>query len=340
MSSLGSDPVVVEVVRSGFVESVHHGRIAITAPDGSLVAGLGDVASPFFPRSASKPLQAVGMVRLGLDLTGELLALTCGSHTGEPFHVDGVRAMLARSRLTEDALQTPPDWPIDDEARLAEIVAGRTQRPITMNCSGKHAGMITTAMINDWPIEDYLDPGHPVQQGILAAIADLTGDRPAAVAIDGCGAPLVAVTLTGLARAFGRIAGATGRSPEARVAEAIRAHPQWVSGTHRDEYALHQAVPGLVAKSGAEAVYAAGLPDGRGIAIKINDGSQRARPVLLAELLLRLGFDHETVRQQARPAVLGHGAPVGEIRAVLPKDWTPRGAVFPAVGHRSPESLR
>ncbi len=340
MSTLGSDPVVVEVVRSGFVESVHHGRVAVTAPDGSLVAALGDVAAPFFPRSASKPLQAVGMVRLGLDLTGELLALTCASHSGESFHVDGVRAILARSRLTEEALQTPPDWPVDDQARLAEIAAGRTQRPVTMNCSGKHAGMIATAIINDWPIEDYRDPGHPVQQGILAAIAELTGDRPGPIAVDGCGAPLAAVTLTGLARAFGRIAGATGRSPEARVGEAVRTHPQWVSGTGRDEYALHQAIPGLVAKSGAEAVYAAGLPDGRGIALKIGDGFQRARPVLLAELLLRLGFNHETVREQARPPVLGHGTPVGELRAVLPKDWTPHGAVIPAGGQPILESLR
>jgi L-asparaginase II len=331
---------VVEVIRNGFVESVHHGRAVVTAPDGSVLASLGDATAPFYPRSAVKPLQAVGMVRLGLDLTGELLALTSASHTGESFHVDGVRAILARSRLTEDALQTPPDWPIDDVARRAEIAAGRTQRSITMNCSGKHAGMITTAVINDWRIEDYRHPDHPVQQGIMAAIADLTGDRPSDLGIDGCGAPLAAITLTGLARAFGKIAGATGRSPEARVAEAIRTHPEWVSGTRRDEYALHQAIPGLVAKSGAEAVYAAGLPDGRGIALKIGDGSQRARPVLMAEILLRLGFDHETVREQARPPVLGHGSPVGEFRAVLPKDWTVHGAILPAGRQSFDDSLR
>lgn len=308
---------MVEVVRNGFVESVHHGRIAVTAPDGSLIAAAGAVDAPFFPRSAVKPLQAVGMVRLGLDLTGELLALVCASHSGEAFHVEGVRAILDRAGLGEEALQTPPDLPVDETARQAALAAGRPPQPITMNCSGKHAGMLCTAALNQWPTEDYRHPEHPVQQGILAAIGDLTGDEPTALAVDGCGAPLAAVTLAGVARAFGRIARAAGRTPEARIAAAIRSHPDWVSGTRRDESALLRAVPGLVAKGGAEAVYAAGLPDGRGIAIKIMDGSQRARPVLLAGILRRLGFDHETVREQAAPPVLGHGTPVGEVRAVL-----------------------
>lgn len=315
------DPVLVEVVRGGFTESVHHGRVAITGPDGSLTASLGDAGSVFFPRSSVKPLQAVGMMRLGLDLPPELLALVCASHTGEPFHVAAVRELLARAGQTEAALQTPPEWPIDDDARLTVQQAGGKPQSITMNCSGKHAGMIMTASLNGWPVDSYLDPEHPVQQGILAAIADLTGDRPDPVAVDGCGAPLVGMTLTGLARAFGRLGAATGTSAEARVAAAIRTHPERVSGTHRDERALLRAVPGLVAKSGAEAVYAVGLPDGRGIALKIDDGSTRARPVLMAALLLRLGFDHETVRQQARPPVLGRGEPVGELRAALPSDW-------------------
>lgn len=315
------DPVLVEVVRGGFTESVHHGRVAVTGPDGSLTASLGEVSSVFFPRSSVKPLQAVGMMRLGLDLPPELLALVCASHTGEPFHVAAVRELLAEAGQTEDALQTPPEWPIDEAARLAEHQAGRKPQSITMNCSGKHAGMILTSALNGWSVDSYRDQEHPVQQGILAAIAELTGDQPGPVVVDGCGAPLVGLTLPGLARAFGRLAAATGSTPEARVAAAIRTHPERVSGTHRDERDLLLAVPGLVAKSGAEAVYAAGLPDGRGIALKIDDGSRRARPVLLAELLLRLGFDHETVREQARPPVLGHGEPVGELRAVLPADW-------------------
>jgi L-asparaginase II len=315
------DPVLVEVVRGGFTESVHHGRVAITGPDGSLTASLGAAEDTFFPRSSVKPLQAIGMMRLGLDLPPELLALVCASHTGEPFHVEAVRKLLARAGLTEAALQTPAEWPIDEDARQAVQRAGGTPQSITMNCSGKHAGMIVTTVLNGWPLDSYRDPEHPVQQGILAAIADLTGDQPGPIAVDGCGAPLAGMTLTGLARAFGRIAAATGSSPEARVAAAIRTHPERVSGTHRDERDLLRAVPGLVAKSGAEAVYAAGLPDGRGIALKIDDGSTRARPVLMAALLLRLGFDHETVRQQARPPVLGRGEPVGELRAVLPADW-------------------
>lgn len=309
------DPIVVEVVRNGTIESVHHGRVAVTAPDGSLARELGAVFAPMYPRSSSKPMQAVGMVRAGLDLPPDLLALVCASHSGEPFHVEGVRRILAAAKLTEADLQTPPDWPIDEEAARDVVKAGGDKASITMNCSGKHAGMLAAAKLNGWPTETYRDPDHPVQLAILQTIDDLAGEQASLPAIDGCGAPLYAVSLYGLARAFGRIAAATDGA-EAKVAEAIRTHPENVSGTRRDELALHRAIPGLIGKAGAEAVYAVGLPDGTGIAVKISDGSPRARAAAMAATLKRLGYQHPTLDDQEATPVLGHGQPVGAIQPV------------------------
>ena len=310
-----SDPILVEVVRNGFVESVHHARVAVTGPDGALLASVGAEFAPMYPRSSSKPLQAVGMLRAGLDLDGELLALASASHSGEDFHVDGVRRILAGAGLDESALQTPPDWPLDEAAREAAIRAGVPKAPVFMNCSGKHAGMLATTVALGADVATYRDPDHPTQLAILQAIDELAGEQATNLAVDGCGAPLFALTLYGLARSFGRLAGASD-GPERQVADAIRAHPQFTSGTTRDELALHRAVPGLMGKAGAEAVYAVGLPDGRGVALKISDGTPRARTVLMAAVLQQLGFDHPTLDAQVSEPVLGHGERVGEIRPV------------------------
>ena len=310
-----SDPILVEVVRNGFVESVHRGRVAVTAPDGRLLSSVGAEFAPMYPRSSSKPLQAVGMLRAGLRLDGPLLALVCASHSGEGFHIEGVRQILAGAGLDESALQTPPDWPLDDAAREAAIRAGASRSPLFMNCSGKHAGMLATAVATGGDVSTYRDPNSPTQLAILRGIDDLVHEQASNLAVDGCGAPLFAVSLYGLARAFGQLALAAD-GPERQVAEAIRQHPEHVSGTTRDELALHRAVPGLVGKAGAEAVYAVGLPDGRGVALKISDGNPRARAVVMAAVLRRLGFASDTLDEQASAPVLGHGERVGEIRPV------------------------
>lgn len=312
-SPFESDPVLVELVRNGFTESVHRGRVAITNADGSLATSVGAEFAPMYPRSAAKPLQAVGMVRAGLDLAGPDLALVCASHSGEAVHLAGVRRILAGAGLDESALQTPPLWPYDVVERDALIAAGGSPSPLTMNCSGKHAGMLATTVTRGGDVAHYLDPDQPTQLAILATIDDLASEQATNLAVDGCGAPLFAISLYGLARAYGRLAAAT-EGPEARVADAIRSHPEYVSGTRRDELALHRAIPGLIAKCGAEAVYAVGLPDGRGIAVKISDGSERARAVALAGVLLQLGFDHETLHLQASVPILGNGTRIGEIR--------------------------
>jgi L-asparaginase II len=312
-SPFESDPVLVEVVRNGFVESVHRGRVAITNPDGSLASSVGADFAPMYPRSANKPLQAVGMLRAGLDLDDELLALVCASHSSESFHLDGVRRILAMSGLDESALQMPAEWPLDQQAREDAIRNGVAKSPLAMNCSGKHAGMIRTTVLNSGDVATYRDPDHPTQLAIVQAIDDLAHEQATNLAIDGCGAPLYAISLYAVARAFGRIASAS-EGPEHRVATAMRSYPEYVSGTRRDEFELHRAIPGLMAKAGAESVYAVGLADGRGVAIKISDGNPRAHPVAMAGVLKRLGFDHETLDTHASGPVFGAGERVGEIR--------------------------
>jgi L-asparaginase II len=268
------------------------------------------------------------MVRLGLDLPPDLLALACASHSGEPFHVDGVRRIQAGAGLEEDALQTPPDYPLDDEAREAVIRAGGHRERVLMNCSGKHAAMLATCVANRWPTETYLDPSHPLQQGIARTFTDLTGEPIAVTAVDGCGAPLFSTSLNGLARAFRRLALGVGADGEvdadaARVAGAIREHPAYVSGTTRDELALLTALPGAIGKAGAEGCYAVALPDGRAFALKTDDGAARVRPVLMAEALRRSGVldepgvDGEAVRRTGVVELLGGGRPVGAIRALF-----------------------
>ncbi|MFL6062110.1 MAG: asparaginase [Marmoricola sp.] len=314
-------PVIAEIVRSGFTEGAHHGSVVALAADGSTSYARGDVTGPVFPRSCSKPLQALAMVRAGLDLEGELLALACASHSGEAFHLEGVGRILAAAGLGPDALANPADWPLVD-VRDAYVRAGGQRSVLAMNCSGKHAAMLLTCVRNGWETHGYLDPAHPLQQQIRATVVEVTGEPVAHEGTDGCGAPLLSVSLTGLARAFATLA--TGeREEEQRIARAIRTHPEWVSGTTRDERDLLTAVPGAIAKAGAEGCYAVALPDGRAFALKVEDGSARARPVVMAALLARLGVDREpgvdteAVRRTGERLLTGGSAVVGEIRAVL-----------------------
>ncbi len=322
-----SAPVTVaEIVRSGFVEGHHYGSVVALDSDGAVEWSVGAVDSAVLPRSCNKPVQALGMVRAGLDLPAELLALACASHSGEDFHVAGVREILAGAGLDESALQTPPDFPLDDAAREAILRAGGSREPVLMNCSGKHAAMLATCVARGWDVATYRQPDHPLQVAIADTFAEMTGEPVEAVAVDGCGAPLLSTSLTGLARAFRRLAlgldGHDASDPRStRVADAIRQHPAYVSGSSRDERELLTAIPGAIGKAGAESCYAVALPDGRAIALKTDDGAARVRPVLMAAALERSrvlddgGVDVEAVRRTGRVALLGGGQPVGEIRA-------------------------
>lgn len=311
--------MLAEVRRGDLVESAHHGHLVALAADGSPVLRCGGSATIIYPRSSLKPVQATAMLRAGLNLDGELLALACSSHSGEPGHLDGVRRILAGAGLTEVDLRNTPTPPTDEDAAFAWRAAGHKPASIAQNCSGKHAAMLATCLAAGWPTVGYLAPEHPLQQAIRAEVTALTGDGdPAHVGVDGCGAPLFSCSVAGLARAFGRLAVAAPGTPEHRVAGAIRAHPWWLGGTGRAVTRLLEAMPGLIAKDGAEGVFAAALPDGRALAVKIVDGSARPVPVVVVAALRALGAEAPGLFDLGRVEVLGHGEPVGEITAPVP----------------------
>ncbi|MFC4590655.1 asparaginase [Sphaerisporangium corydalis] len=313
---MSTEHVIVEVVRSGFVESVHRARIFALDAAGAPAVARGDVAAAASPRSSMKPLQALGMLRAGLDLDGRPLALACASHAGEDFHVEGVLKILASAGLTEADLGCPEDLPLDTATAHRVLRAGGGPARVTMNCSGKHSAMLATCVLNGWPTATYLSPAHPLQRAIRATAEELTGERVAATGVDGCGAPLFFASMAGVARAFRAFGLAEPGSHERRIADAMRAHPEWTSGTTRPEAALMRAVPGLMLKTGAEAFEAFTFEDGRAATIKIEDGGQRARvPVTVATLrALGLGLDAPELDALAAPPQFGGGRPVGEVR--------------------------
>ncbi|MER5635084.1 asparaginase [Streptomyces nitrosporeus] len=310
-------PVLAEVVRSGFTEGHHRGSLVVLAADGSVELALGDPAAPVFPRSCNKPMQAAAILRAGLDLSGERLALAAASHSGEAFHLDLVRTMLSEHGLTPEDLRTPPDLPLDPVEAEAYLAAGWVREPLTMNCSGKHAAMLAVCVRNGWDTAGYLDPAHPLQRLTCQVVAEAAGEPVAAVGTDGCGAPLMAIGLVGLARAFRTFVTAAPGSAERRVADAMRAHPEYVAGTRRPDTWLMREVPGVLSKMGAEAVQAVALPDGRALAFKIDDGSTRALGPVLARALGLLGVDAPVVARIGRAPLTGGAAEVGEIRAAF-----------------------
>lgn len=317
MSAPGGVPLAL-VVRSGLLESVHSGHLLVRGPGGDVLV-LGDVDAPIWPRSAVKPLQAVALLRAGLRIDDEGLALAAASHEGTQTHLEVVRRILTEAGMTELDLQNTPDLPLGKDAAAAWLAAGHGPSSLTQNCSGKHAAMLLTCVQSGWDPRTYLDREHPLQRLVRETVGDLTGVPVERVGVDGCGAPLFATTLRGLARAFARIATAAPGTPEARVVGAIAAHPGLVGGPHRDVTAMLAAVPGMLAKDGADGVFAAALPDGSGLALKVADGSDRPFRAVVTDALLRIApaERHEALRALGRTVVLGHGRPVGEVVSVL-----------------------
>ncbi|MGJ5826920.1 asparaginase [Streptomyces ossamyceticus] len=310
-------PVLAEVVRSGFVEGRHRGSLVLLGADGAVERAWGDVTAPVFPRSANKPMQAAGVLRAGLDLAGERLALAAASHSGETFHRDLVRKMLAESGLDAQALGCPEDLPLDRVEAEGYLAAGGVRDRVAMNCSGKHAAMLAAAALRGWPLASYLEPGHPLQQLIRTVVEEAAGEPVAAVGVDGCGAPLMAISLTGLARAFRSFVLAPEGSAERRVADAMRAHPEYVAGTRRHDTWLMREVPGALSKMGAEAVQAVALPDGRALAFKVDDGGGRVLGPVLGRALTVMGVEGAVISRIGRLPLLGGGRMVGEVRAVF-----------------------
>jgi L-asparaginase II len=296
--------------RSGCDESVHFGAVVALDRDGDVVLARGDPEVAVYGRSANKPLQASAMVAAGLELAPDLLAVGCASHDGSPMHEAAVRRILAGAGLDESALRNTPDLPLDQDAAIDVIRSGGTRLPIHMNCSGKHAAMVATCAANGWDVESYLDVEHPVQRHITDVVEALT-TGVAHVGVDGCGAPAHVTSLVGLARAFRAIAMERGA-----VWQAMTSHPELVGGPRRDVTILMRAVPELMAKDGAEGMYAAALPDGHAVALKVADGASRARPSVMVAALAALGIDVDGLDERVVQAVRGHGRRVGEVRAV------------------------
>src|SRR6185437_2906907 len=201
---------LVEVERSSVVESVHAGHLVVLDADGDVSFQLGDPGQPIFPRSTLKPVQAVGMVQAGLRLPPAELALAAASHSGSPTQLRLIAGMLAEAGLVEDDLDCPPELPSGIAERRQYLASGQVERRLAMNCSGKQTAMLLTCLAHsndpdqDWPLSGYLAPSHPLQQALAGTVADFAGEPIRSVGVDGCGAPLFAISLLGLARAFHR----------------------------------------------------------------------------------------------------------------------------------------
>ena len=304
------DAVLAEYVRDGVVESEHRGFLAMLNADGTIFKSLGDLETKIYPRSTVKCAQASAMVRHGLKLEPRLLALAQSSHSGAAMHMDGAREILASVGLDESALQCALDRPLGDAERRTWGDAAPTR--IAMNCSGKHAAMIATCVINNWPVDSYLDAAHPLQVAIKAELETLAGEKISVTSTDGCGAPLFLISVIGLARAIRTITISTDPTHKS-VMDAARAFPEMVGGVGRHNTEMMQEVPGLFMKDGAEAVNVCSLSDGRALVFKVSDGSLRAFRTIVHACLKEFGIDTSFTPEK----VMGGPRVIGAIRATI-----------------------
>ena len=302
--------ILAELTRNKIVESVHSGHLLILNNDGSVDLSKGDTGLPIFPRSAVKVIQATAMVRAGLKLPAEQLALACSSHSGSKLHQDAVLKILAGTGLSESDLQCAFDKPLGERERSEWGDKAATR--LAMNCSGKHAGMLATCVAAGWNINNYLNLDHPLQVAYLSELEELAGEQVSNKTFDGCGAPLFALSTKGLARAIQKVT--LSKDPvHQEVMSACRANPAMMTGAERKETKLMKQVPGLFMKDGAEGVEVLSLEDGRSLALKSSDGSARAIPTVVAAVLKEWG-----VSISIDPIkVMGGANVVGEMRAVL-----------------------
>jgi L-asparaginase II len=310
------NPVLVEVWRSSFLESVHRGSLVVLGPDGAVLSAVGDVERPVLPRSANKPVQATALLAAGwTPRSGQELAVGAGSHSGEDGHRALVADMLAASGLSPDDLGCPPALPLHAPTSAAWLAAGRAPERLAMNCSGKHAAMLSACVAAGWPTEGYLEQEHPLQQAVEARLGEAAGTPVAAVVVDGCGAPQHGLPLTGLARGAASLVEAAPGTPDRAVADAMRAHPWFVAGTGREDTDLMRAVEGLLVKNGADGVHVAALPGRGAVALKLDDGGDRGRTPALCAGLRHLGVPAELLAPWSVTPVRGGNGVVGEVRA-------------------------
>ncbi|GAA1659123.1 asparaginase [Microbacterium flavum] len=324
-----SVPASVElavVERSGFVESRHAGAAIVLDPEGVPLLSLGDVDTPILPRSSMKPMQALGSLTAGAVLEGERLALATASHSGTDRHVAVVRDMLDQGGLTESDLGCPAAWPGDTDTRDEMVRELAQPQRLRMNCSGKHAAMLLACRASGWDTESYLDTAHPLQLHIREVIERLTGAKITVTAIDGCGAPVHAMSLSALARATHRIGTSSERSPFAlhrtagALVRAVRENPWAIDGPGRPDTIVIERL-GVFAKGGAEGIMIMVAPNGTTVALKVLDGSGRAASAVAISLLERVGAlaagDVAGTLAQLPLTVSGGGRDVGVIRATV-----------------------
>ena len=333
-------PILVEVRRGQIVESRHRGAIVVAEPCGGIIKQLGDESLISSTRSTIKPIQAIPFITSGaadhFSVDERELAVVCASHEGEPIHTETVAGMLARAGLDESSLRCGAHAPYSAETARNLEKNGEPFTQLHNNCSGKHTGMLMTAVLRGLELEDYVSAEHPIQTEIVRIFkqfAKLDGDLPTAV--DGCSAPTFAVPLSSLALAFANLVNPAKQEPDVenaahRVVAAMIKHPELIGGTKGrfDTELLRASHAKLVCKIGAEAVYAVGVlpcaqyPEGLGIAFKMEDGSYRGLGPTVIETLAQLGVLNESEVEQLqtfhRPDIKNHrGLSVGEIRAVF-----------------------
>jgi L-asparaginase II len=304
------------VWRSGFLESAHRGSLVVLDASGAVTFAAGAIDRPILPRSSNKPVQATAMLAAGWAPRSESeLAIGAGSHNGEDGHRELAAGMLAAAGLGPDDLGCPPALPQHEATKAAWLVAGRPPERLAMNCSGKHAAMLSACVASGWPTEGYLSPDHPLQQAVEARLAEAAGEPVTAVVVDGCGAPQHALSVTGLARGALSLVQAADGTRERAVADAIRAEPWFVAGTGREDTELMHTLPGLLVKGGADGVHVAALPGRGAVALKLDDGGDRGRTPALTAGLQRLGVAPEDLSRWLLTPVSGGDGVVGEVRA-------------------------
>lgn len=336
------DVELAQLTRNGLTEATYRGRLVILSPEGEVALSLGDTHKPFFLRSALKPLQAIGSLKAGAPLRGSQVAIACGSHRGTFEQMRAVQDVLTQGStettpLTPANLTLKPSYPSDSQAYKAMIQANLAATPLAHPCSGKHAAFLwaCTAKLErgdleegsqNWTLHNYLDPAHPLQQVITEEIEAFTGEPVAAIGVDGCGAPVHAVSLTGAARAYSTLGAAIRNlGADARastVATAMVDYPELIQAPGSPDTVLSEELDAIV-KGGAEGVLCIGLRSGASVVVKMSDGSHRAMYAVALRALVAGGYlsTEECERLLAlvvRPVTGGYadGKPVevGELR--------------------------
>ncbi|MEO0342317.1 MAG: asparaginase [Pseudomonadota bacterium] len=296
------DQILVEVTRGGVRESVHRGVAAVVDGDGNLIRAWGDPAQLIFPRSAMKPLQSLVLAEAGAQLSSQQWALSGASHDGEAMHRERVEAWLEALGHQAADLACGPAWPQHGQTRMQMIRAGQGPLRVIHNCSGKHCGQLALCKHNGWTHEGYDKADHPAQKAMLIRLAELAGEEPSALGVDGCSLPAPQISLYGFGRMIGQIAKAaqTGGSAAETVISAAITHPELTGGSKQWNGVLTKAAKGaLYAKTGAEGVFSVTAPKaGYGIVVKITDGATRASEVatagVIAQMAQALGVEKST----------------------------------------------